>query len=625
MKALDVFPWPAGHEVLRLLSEGEGGRVALARRSSGELVVLKLLRLVEDVRPEDALARHQRLCSLTTEPGLLRIFACGLSADQAWLWEELEPADDLKGGPATARLDYEPATLRRELIERGPFSTTAVLDLGVRVCAGLAALHAHGLVHRDVKPDNLFRVGGRVVLGDYGLTAPPAGPFDFRGTEGFVPGDGARNAAADLFALGKTLYELWTGCDRLEFPTLPRRVLDSPDWSGPGAALNELLLRVCSPRLRERYTSASQLAVDLRAIAEGRTRRITRRQWLATAGVAGLLTGGVALGIWKVHRPPVARWRLRKSWGYIPVEWGDQMPMLDARRHCLFHLQISKDHSVLGRLDLDSYQYTKLEVDRVTLGYWPILHPLERTIWLAETGLGPVWRLDPDTGRFTRLPGGQVPAEVEQRSHQNRTYWNPVTRRLGIFGGYGWFAVRNWRWEFNAEDGQWLCVEPNRPGQEPRCRQRGWLLPRGDGTRLLLFGGYGNLSGKQDAQDPGMPGFDGIFHNLGDLWELDLATNRWTCLIPAPGLAVIENLVSACWLEQLETLVVMRSRDPQAPFGTPGDLFIFRPGRDRDYVAVPSRGDVPDGARHGYITALPSGRSFLAFQKAGVFEVELES
>lgn len=68
----------------------------------------------------------------------------------------------------------------------------------------------------------------------------------------------------------------------------------------------------------------------------------------------------------------------------------------------------------------------------------------------------------------------------------------------------------------------------------------------------------------------------------------------------------------------------MQARNSSAPFGTPADVFIYRWGKDRGFVRLSSRGDVPDGASPGFVTTLPSGRSLLAFQKAGVFELILD-
>lgn len=628
ISAEGAWPWPSDYEVLRNLSEGEGGVVALARKAASGLVALKLMRLAAGAKPDEALARHERLRLLTAAPGLLHITACGLTADRVWLWEELDLADGLEGGPPSAGDDYQPANLRAELIERGPLSTNAAMVVGLAICESLGALHAHGLVHRDVKPGNLLRVQGKVVLGDYGLTAPPGTPFDFKGTEGFVPSEGTADAPADLFALGKTLYELWTGCDRLEFPTIPKKVLESPEWMKNGAAFNEVLLRVCSPRSQERYQTTAALVADLQAVVAGRGRWMTRRRWFAATAAATVLAGAGGVGILLLRKPPVMVWRQRKNWDYIPVEWAEQLPILDEQRNCVFHLQCRRRavvESVLGRLDLASFEYRKRQIEEVTLEpFTPILQPVERTLWFAEKGLGPIWRLDPDSGRFTKLPGVAVSEPDDDRSFDGPSYWNPLTKRFGCFGGYGHFAVHNWRWEFDAATGVWVNVERNHPGSEPRCRSGARLIPVGDGRSLLLFAGEGNLTGKQDSRDPGLENFNGRFHYLGDLWRLDLATGKWTCLVPAPGLAGPPAQWSACFLEQSHAVVVMHARNATAPFGTPASVFVHRLGKDRGFIRLPSRGDVPDGVSHGYVTALPGGRSALAFQKAGIFELTLE-
>lgn len=363
MSAPETWPWPVNYEVLRVLSEGEGGVVALARRASGDLTVLKLLRLTADAIPDETLARHERLRLLTAAPGLLRITTCGLTTDRVWLWEELEPADGLEGGPPSTGDDYQPATLRAELIERGPLSTEAALSVGLSVCSALETLHTHGLVHRDVKPGNLLRVGGKVVLGDYGLAAPPGAPFDFKGTEGFVPSEGAADAPADLFALGKTLYELWTGCDRLEFPTIPKKLLEGPEWMKHGAAFNEVLLRACSPQASQRFQSATQFTEDLKAAATGRLRRTNRRRWLAAvAATAGILVGtGILPRL--LRRRPVIHWRLRHPWAHLPQSWGDNQPILDERRRCLHQCLCWGDERALHRIDLDSFSVSRLDLN----------------------------------------------------------------------------------------------------------------------------------------------------------------------------------------------------------------------------------------------------------------------
>ena len=621
MSTSGAWPWPVGYEVLRILSEGGGGVVALARKIPGELVALKLLRLAPDANPEEALTRHEKLRLLTVAPGLLHITACGLASDRLWLWEELELADSLDGGPATVGDDYQPATLRAELIERGPFSTEAAVAMGLTLCAAVETLHAHGLVHRDVKPGTLLRVGGKVALGDYGLTAPPGTPFDFKGTEGFVPSEGTADAAADLFALGKTLYELWTGCDRLEFPTIPKPVLESPEWMKNGAALNEFLLRACSPQSSQRFRTAVEFAEGLQAAAIGRMWRASRRRWLAAAAATAGVFACAGILPRLLLRKPVAHWRLRNPWGHLPQSWGANQPILDEQRRCMLQFWCGDDERAIHRIDLESFKVAGLDLDMGKVSGWKaILHPTERTLWFAEDGRGPVWRMNPETGKAS-LVGGHEPAVTTD--FQNTPYWNPVTQRMGCFGGYGQFQVRNWRWEFDVSTGLWIEVEKNDPKREPRCRVAWGLMPLDGDRKLLLFGGHGNSSGKQGERDSGFKIWNQQFHDFGDLWLLDLASSRWECILPAPGLE-LSNYHACAYLKEQKVVVVIHAHDNATPDGTPPEIFIHRLGKGTAFEKVASQGDVPNVRERQYLTALPGGRSLAAFMNAGIYELTLE-
>ncbi|MEM9081443.1 MAG: SUMF1/EgtB/PvdO family nonheme iron enzyme, partial [Verrucomicrobiota bacterium] len=148
--------------------------------------------------------------------------------------------------------DYEARNLRGDMVMNGkrPLGVGFCLDVGERLAGALAHLHANGLAHRDMKPSNVIFLKGKACLADIGLVAA-RDQRTFVGTEGFVPPEGPGSAEADVYALGKVIYEMATGKDRLEFPELPDEPIPAPErkkW----LSLNRLICDVCEPRLKKR-------------------------------------------------------------------------------------------------------------------------------------------------------------------------------------------------------------------------------------------------------------------------------------------------------------------------------------------------------------------------------------
>jgi serine/threonine protein kinase len=115
----------------------------------------------------------------------------------------------------------EGETLAELVAQRAPLPAAEAARLGTQMCAGLAAAHAAGLVHRDVKPQNLLlSTDGVLKLGDFGIAAGHDGTRltlagTVLGTAGYLAPEQARGeevtAAADIYAVGAVLYELLTG------------------------------------------------------------------------------------------------------------------------------------------------------------------------------------------------------------------------------------------------------------------------------------------------------------------------------------------------------------------------------------------------------------------------------
>lgn len=132
-------------------------------------------------------------------------------------------AVDETGGLPYLVMEYVPGRSLQERLDRqGPLALPEVLRIGMQAAAGLAAAHAQGLVHRDVKPANILLENGveRARLTDFGLAravsdAALTQSGVVAGTPQYMAPEQARAEAvdhrADLFSLGSTLYAMCTG------------------------------------------------------------------------------------------------------------------------------------------------------------------------------------------------------------------------------------------------------------------------------------------------------------------------------------------------------------------------------------------------------------------------------
>ncbi|WP_193213951.1 SUMF1/EgtB/PvdO family nonheme iron enzyme [Luteolibacter marinus] len=293
------------HEVLRKVGGGAYGEVWLARGVTGALRAVKVL-WREDFDDERSFEREfegiLKFEPISRDhPGMVNILHVGRSVDgNAFYYYVMELGDDVLTGREINPVEYEARTLRSDL-KRTPgqrLDTDFCIDVGVRLAEALRHLHDNGLAHRDVKPANVIFVGGKAKLADIGLVAT-RGQRTFVGTEGFVPPEGPGSAQADVYSLGKVLYEIATGKDRMDFPELPDDLPPKPErkrW----LALNQIICDACEPQLsRRNISTASDLADALRRLQDGRRRR--RRP--IRAFLATILTGTVLLaGAWEVFK-----------------------------------------------------------------------------------------------------------------------------------------------------------------------------------------------------------------------------------------------------------------------------------------------------------------------------------
>lgn len=280
------------HSLLRRIGRGSYGEVWLAKNALGLYRAVKVLHrssFGEDRPFEREFAGIQRFEPVSrSHESQLNILHVGRTADLFYYVMEL--ADDQGHGPAIDEATYTPRTLRSELLFRGRLPVDECVRLGLALATALGHLHRHGLVHRDIKPSNIVFVNGLPKLADIGLVAQAEHTMSFVGTEGYLPPEGPGTVQADLFSLGKVLYEISTGNDRQQFPELPTELTELPDRAAL-AEFNEVLVRACAPDVKQRYQTAAEMHADLALLQSGgsvaRARSVQRRlRFLARAGTA---------------------------------------------------------------------------------------------------------------------------------------------------------------------------------------------------------------------------------------------------------------------------------------------------------------------------------------------------
>ncbi len=244
------------HELLRCIGRGSYGTVWLARSALGAYRAIKIVDR-KAFRNQRAFEREfsglQKYEPISREhEGFVDILHVGRSQKSGFFYYIMELADDESGGKS-----YRPKTLAGA--KRLPVAECQ--KLGLSLSAALEQLHRRGLVHRDIKPSNIIFVKGVPKLADIGLVCE-AGHSTFVGTDGYIPPEGPGTAQADLYGLGKVLYELATGKDRLEFPDLPT------DLDEEFLQLNAIIIRACHNNSRQRYKTAADMHADLKRLGK---------------------------------------------------------------------------------------------------------------------------------------------------------------------------------------------------------------------------------------------------------------------------------------------------------------------------------------------------------------------
>jgi TPR repeat protein/predicted Ser/Thr protein kinase len=296
------------YRVVAEIGRGGMGAVYRAIHPAGREVAVKVLlaRGASEARRQRFQREVQALQRLRSEPGIVEVLDAGSSEGLPFLVMDLVPGESLE------------ARLRRT----GTLAVFDVLELGHQLCVAMSAAHAQGILHRDMKPDNvLCAPDGTYVITDFGLakeleveasielsrTGIPQGTPGYWAPEQALGGAKDATTATDVYGIGATLYAALTGravfeadsfigvlAKTKEDPPTPPSEL-RPDVP---PALEAVILCCLAKDPGDRYSSAAELGDALERLDQ--PARSSRGWVLLGVGimVIGALVGGGAW-IWQ--------------------------------------------------------------------------------------------------------------------------------------------------------------------------------------------------------------------------------------------------------------------------------------------------------------------------------------
>src|SRR5450755_665792 len=259
------------YQIMQVLGEGGMGAVYKAQdRELNRIVALKVIRpeLAQNQAIVERFRQELRLSHQVTHKNVIRIYDLGEGDGVKFITMECIEGQDL-----------------RSLIhERKKFPPQEAVEIIQQVCRALEAAHSVGVIHRDLKPQNIIRdKAGRVVVMDFGLARTVAGDGMTQtgalvGTMEYMSPEQALgkelDQRSDLFALGLILYELLTGkmpfqADSAIASLLKRTQERAAPVSAHDATILPALSTIVSKCLErdptQRYHDAGEILADLDA------------------------------------------------------------------------------------------------------------------------------------------------------------------------------------------------------------------------------------------------------------------------------------------------------------------------------------------------------------------------
>lgn len=274
----------------------------------------------------------------------------------------------------------------------------------------------------------------------------------------------------------------------------------------------------------------------------------------------------------------------------------------DQRRGIVYVLNTSGFTKELFTLDLSSLAINRVE----TSGSLPervdmyTLDPRGNNIIAGRSGRDVLYSLALDgTRTWTQTHNGSLDAE----SYGTNLFWNTSSSRPSMFGGYGYFRVKNWVWE--AESTGWTNVVPDNDRCEPQRRVNQNRMMLGDPSRgeIFFYSGEGSCSGVQFGQPRGCP--EGKTWNtaepnsycwLRDIWRYEYSSRTFSNILPASSESY-QYEGSIGYNYTTKTFVLLPMFHPptftsQTKLEALSSIMILEPG-SKEFRTISVGGDVP--------------------------------
>ena len=323
------------YEIVGQIGAGGMGEIYKARDAKlNRLVAVKVLppALAADPALVARFEREAKAVAALSHPNVLGIFDFGTEDGHTYAVMELLEGESL-----------------RERLGAGPLAPARAIEIATEIAQGLGAAHGQGIIHRDVKPDNIFLTkDGRVKVLDFGLAKQGAAPLPVHseqetqmgslkpevtlagvilGTVGYMSPEQLRgdpvDHRADIFAFGVVLFELLSGLRPFKGAT-PMHTMtaimeeDPPPLVTPKGHLPPAVERLVAHCLEKqpdaRFQSMKDVAFALQNLGTATSgssgqppvpRPVRRSSWAGLAGAGGVLLLGLLC--WACQWPPFSR------------------------------------------------------------------------------------------------------------------------------------------------------------------------------------------------------------------------------------------------------------------------------------------------------------------------------